>query len=142
MMVAEQEPRSVGRAVATSPLTSTSIDWVKPWIISRIIAGGLLSGIPIVAIAAHVFGLVSQRTSAVLFVAALAGAIVIIAYTPHPIDSLFARGFIVGMAACLVYDGFRLFAVHVLGWLGDFIATMGSWITGDSGTDSTALGYV
>src|SRR4029453_11023279 len=116
--------------------------WLKPWIIARIIVVGLLSGIPIVAIAAHVLGLISQRTSAVLFVAALAGGILIIAYSPHPIDAVFARGFVVGMAACLVYDGFRLFAVHVLGWLGDFIATMGSWITGGSGTDSTALGYV
>ena len=47
------------------------------------------------------------------------------------------------MVACLVYDGFRLFAVYVLGWMGDFIPTMGTWITGDSNHGTGALvGYI
>jgi hypothetical protein len=44
------------------------------------------------------------------------------------------------MVACLVYDAFRPFAVHVLGWMGDFIPVMGTWVTGDP--DKTACAVV
>jgi hypothetical protein len=47
------------------------------------------------------------------------------------------------MVACIVYDGARLFAVHVLGLMGDFIPVMGSWVTGEPDTTgSAAVGYV
>ena len=53
------------------------------------------------------------------------------------------RGLIAGMVACIVYDGARLFAVHVLGLMGDFIPVMGSWVTGEPDTTgSAAVGYI
>jgi len=45
--------------------------------------------------------------------------------------------------ACIVYDAARLFAVHVLGLMGDFILVMGSFVTGEPDTaGSAAVGYV
>jgi hypothetical protein len=53
------------------------------------------------------------------------------------------RGLIAGMVACIVYDGARLFAVHVLGLMGDFIPVMGSFVTGEPDTaGSAAVGYI
>jgi hypothetical protein len=53
------------------------------------------------------------------------------------------RGLISGMVACIVYDGARLFAVHVLGLMGDFIPVMGSFVTGEPDTaGAAAIGYV
>jgi hypothetical protein len=58
-------------------------------------------------------------------------------------DAMVGRGLIAGMVACIVYDGVRLFAVHVLGLMGDFIPVMGSWVTGEPDTTgSAAVGYV
>jgi hypothetical protein len=47
------------------------------------------------------------------------------------------------MVACIVYDGARLFAVHVLGLMGDFIPVMGAFVTGEPDTaGAAAVGYV
>jgi len=114
------------------------------WIVARIMLALLLSCMPILAISAHVFGLVSERTSALVLVVPLATALAtIVTVSPHRIDGIFGRGLVAGMVACLVYDAFRLFAVHVLGWMGDFIPVMGTWVTGDP--DKTAdpvVGYL
>jgi hypothetical protein len=64
-------------------------------------------------------------------------------FAPHRIDMIVGRGLIAGMVACIVYDGARLFAVQVLGLMGDFIPVMGSWVTGEPDTTgSAAVGYV
>jgi hypothetical protein len=53
------------------------------------------------------------------------------------------RGLIARIVACGFYDAFRLFAVYVMGWMGDFIPRMGTWITGDADPISGAVvGYV
>jgi hypothetical protein len=113
-------------------------------IIARLIAFVLLSALPLLAISAHVFGLVSQRTSATLVIIPLAATLGALAvFVPHPTDRIIGRGVIGGMVACLVYDAFRLFTVYVLGWMGDFIPAMGTWITGDSDTGAGAVvGYI
>ena len=77
----------------------------------------------------------------VIALCAVLGAI--ITFAPHRIDMIVGRGLIAGMVACIVYDGARLFAVHVLGLMGDFIPVMGSWVTGEPDTaGSAAVGYV
>jgi hypothetical protein len=103
----------------------------------------LLASMPILGISVDVFGLVSQDISWVVIVAmtAVLGAIVV--FVPHRIDVIVGRGLIAGMVACIVYDGARLFAVHVLGLMGDFIPVMGAWVTGEPDTaGSAAVGYV
>jgi hypothetical protein len=111
---------------------------------ARMILFLLLSSLPILEISADVFGLVSQRTSGMVLLLPLAAILaVVITFFPHATDSIIARGLVAGMVACLVYDGFRLFAVYVLGSMGDFIPTMGTWITGDANTGTGALvGYI
>jgi hypothetical protein len=62
---------------------------------------------------------------------------------PHRTDVILGRGLIAGMVACAVYDAARLFAVHILGWMGDFIPVMGSWITGEKASaGSVMVGYL
>jgi hypothetical protein len=114
------------------------------WIVARIVLALLLSSMPLLAISAHVFGLVSERTTAEAVVLPLAIALAtIVTVSPHRIDGVFGRGLTAGMVACLVYDAFRLFAVHVLGWMGDFIPVMGTWVIGDSNTTAGAVvGYL
>jgi hypothetical protein len=64
-------------------------------------------------------------------------------FAPHRIDIIVGRGLIAGMVATIVYDGARLFAVHVLGLMGDFIPVMGSFVTGEPDTTgAAAVGYV
>jgi hypothetical protein len=112
--------------------------------IARILLALLLFSLPILAISIHVFGLVAERTTAVVVILPLAVALaVVITCAPSRIDAIIVRGLIVGMVACAVYDAFRLTAVYALGWMGDFIPTMGSWVTGDpDGTGNAMVGYV
>jgi hypothetical protein len=100
--------------------------------------------LPILAISIHVFGLVPERTTAVVVILPLAAALAaLITCVPSRIDAIILRGLIVGMVACAAYDAFRLAAVYALGWMGDFIPTMGSWVTGDPhGTGNAVVGYV
>lgn len=104
----------------------------------------LLAAMPILAISVQVFGLVSLHTSAAIVIIPLAAAIVVLAiFAPHPIDRIVGRGLTWGIAACIVYDIFRLDTVYLLGLWGDFIPTMGTWITNDSNTFSGAVvGYL
>jgi hypothetical protein len=113
------------------------------WMLARLMLVLMLSGMPILAISVDVFGVVPQRISAVVMVVTLAVVLAIMTIWPHRTDVILGRALVAGMVACAVYDAFRLFAVHVLGWMGDFIPAMGSWITGDGDTAGSAMvGYV
>lgn len=104
----------------------------------------LLAGLPLLAISAQVFDLVSMNTTAALVVIPLAATVAVLAvFAPDPTDRIFGRGLVWGMAACVVYDIFRLDTVYLLGWWDDFIPTMGTWITGRAETRSGAVvGYL
>ena len=113
------------------------------WEIARVTLVLLLASMPILGISVDVFGLVPQSITsvAVIVLCAVLGALV--TFSPHRIDMIVGRGLIAGMVACIVYDGARLFAVHVLGLMGDFIPVMGSWVTHEPDTaGSAAVGYV
>ncbi|MEO3757967.1 hypothetical protein ABGB19_06720 [Mycobacterium sp. B14F4] len=113
------------------------------WEIARIALVLLLSSMPILGISVDVFGVVSQSTTSVAVIALTAVLATLVAFAPHRTDMIVGRGLIAGMVACIVYDGARLFAVHVLGLMGDFIPVMGSWVTGEPDTaGSAAVGYV
>jgi len=67
------------------------------WIIARMILFLLLSALPLLAISAHVFGVVSQRTCAMLVIIPLAAALtVVVTFAPHSTDGIIARGLIGG----------------------------------------------
>ncbi|WP_133829413.1 hypothetical protein [Actinomycetospora succinea] len=105
----------------------------------------LLAALPLLAISAHVFGLITMNVSAGLLVIPLAAAIVALTVlAPHTGDRVVADGMIWGVVGCAVYDGFRLTTVHVFGWWADFIPTMGTWITGnpDDLTAGAVVGYL
>jgi hypothetical protein len=103
----------------------------------------LLASMPILGISVDVFGLVPQSTTSVVVIALTAVLATFMVFAPHRIDMIVGRGLIAGMVACIVYDGARLFAVQVLGLMGDFIPVMGSWVTGEPDTTgSAAVGYV
>lgn len=119
---------------------------VKPpskWEYARLALVLLLASMPILAISGEVFGLVSQATVTMVTISLVAVLATLIAFAPHRIDMIVGRGLIAGMVACIVYDAARLFAVHVLGLMGDFIIAMGSFVTGEPDTTgSAAVGYV
>lgn len=113
------------------------------WEIARIGLVMLLASMPILAISVEVFGLASQSTITMVTIALVAVLATLVTFAPHRIDMIVGRGLIAGMVACIVYDGARLFAVHVLGLMGDFIPVMGSFVTGEPDTaGSAAVGYV
>ncbi|HET6734708.1 hypothetical protein [Mycobacterium sp.] len=113
------------------------------WEIARMGLVMLLASMPILGISVDVSGLVSQSTTSVAVIALTAVLAALVVFTPHRTDMIVGRGLIAGMVACIVYDGARLFAVHVLGLMGDFIPVMGSFVTGEPDTaGSAAVGYV
>jgi hypothetical protein len=102
----------------------------------------LLAALPLLAISAHVFGLITMNWSAALLVVPLATAIVALSvFAPHPEERVILHGFLWGMLACALYDVFRLDTVYMLGWWADFIPTMGTWIIGN-GASKTAGAWV
>jgi hypothetical protein len=102
----------------------------------------LLAALPLLAISAHVFGLITMNWSAALLVVPLATAIVALSvFAPHPEERVILHGFLWGMLACALYDVFRLDTVYMLGWWADFIPTMGTWIVGH-GASRTAGAWV
>jgi hypothetical protein len=113
------------------------------WEIARIGLVLLLASMPILAISVEVFGLASQSVITMVTIALVAVLATLVTFAPHRIDMIVGRGLIAGMVACIVYDGARLFAVHVLRLMGDFIPVMGSFVTGEPDTaGSAAVGYV
>ncbi|WP_239591405.1 hypothetical protein [Mycolicibacterium tusciae] len=119
---------------------------IKPpskWEYARLGLVLLLASMPILAISGEVFGLLSQSAVTLVTITLVAVLATLIAFAPHRIDMIVGRGLIAGMVACIVYDGARLFAVHVLGLMGDFIPVMGSFVTGEPDTaGSAAVGYI
>jgi hypothetical protein len=102
----------------------------------------LLAALPLLAISAHVFGLITMNWSAALLVVPLATAIVALSiFAPHPEERVILHGFVWGIVACVLYDVFRLDTVYMLGWWADFIPTMGTWIVGN-GASRTAGAWV
>jgi hypothetical protein len=113
------------------------------WEYARLALVLLLASMPILAISVEVFGLLPQSALTMVAITLVAVLATLIAFAPHKIDMIVGRGLIAGMVACIVYDGARLFAVHVLGLMGDFIPVMGSFVTGEPATaGSAAVGYV
>ena len=113
------------------------------WDIARMALILVLASIPILGISVDVSGLVSQGTTSIVVIVLLAVYGTLVVFAPHRTDMIVGRGLIAGMVACIVYDGARLFAVHVLGLMGDFIPVMGSFVTGEPDTTgSAAVGYV
>ena len=111
----------------------------------RIALHVLLAGMPLLAISAHVFGLVPMHLSAALLVIPLTTAVVVLTvFAPHPADRVVGHGLAWGVVACAVYDVFRLDTVLLLDLWGDFIPTMGTWITGRPGDLATGavVGYL
>jgi hypothetical protein len=105
----------------------------------------LLAALPLLAISAHVFGLIKMQYSAGILVIPLATAIVAMTVlSPHGGDRVVASGMWWGIVGCAIYDGFRLTTVHLFHWWADFIPTMGTWITGDPDdlTSGAVVGYL
>jgi hypothetical protein len=137
--------------IAVKPLPSAIADRIprtvgqRPtkWAIARVGLILLLAAIPILGISVDVSGLVSQSVTSIVLIVLTAVYGTLVVFAPHRTDMIVGRGLIAGMVACIVYDGARLFAVHVLGLMGDFIPVMGSFVTGEPGTTgSAAVGYV
>ncbi len=104
-----------------------------------------LAAVPLLAISAQVFGLLEMRLAlAVVIVPAVIVVVGLALFAPHPSDRVVTAGLVWGVVACVLYDLFRLDTVYVLGWWGDFIPTMGSWITGGEpgGWDGAVAGYL
>lgn len=105
----------------------------------------LLAALPLLAISAHVFGLVPMQLSAALLVIPLATTLAVLTvFDPHPGDRVIAHGLAWGVVACATYDVFRLDTVYMLGLWGDFIPTMGTWIIGrpDDLAGGAVVGYL
>jgi hypothetical protein len=124
-------------------LSKAAVTPPTKWEYARIALVLLLASMPILAISVEVFGLLPQSGITLVTISLVALLATLIAFAPHRIDMIVGRGLIAGMVACIVYDAARLFAVHVLGLMGDFIPVMGSFVTGEPDTaGSAAVGYV
>jgi hypothetical protein len=89
----------------------------------------VLAALPLLSITAHVAGLVPMHVSAGLVVIPAALVLLVLGiFVPMPEDRLALEGLRWGILATAVYDVFRLDTVAFLGWWGDFIPTMGTWL--------------
>ena len=89
----------------------------------------LLAALPLLAISAQVFGIVDMNISAGLLVLPLTAIMVAVSLLrPLSSDRIVVAGMAWGLLATVVYDGFRLDTVYLMGWWGDFIPTMGTWL--------------
>ena len=149
-------PRAVTTAPSLTPRALTTVAALAPhagareqssaqtWNVARIGLHLALAGLPLLAISAQVFGLVSMNTTAALVIIPLAATLAVLAvFAPHPTDRIVGHGLVSGIVACVVYDIFRLDTVYLLGWWDDFIPTMGTWITDGTETRGGAVvGYL
>jgi hypothetical protein len=102
----------------------------------------VLAALPLLSITAHVAGLVPMHVTAGLVVIPTALVLVVLGiFVPVPEDRLVLEGLRWGILATAVYDVFRLDTVAFLGWWGDFIPTMGTWLI-DVDPSSRVLGGV
>jgi hypothetical protein len=108
----------------------------------RVAVHVVLAALPLLSITAHVAGLVPMHLSAGLVILPTALVLVVLAiFAPMPEDRLVLEGLRWGILATAVYDVFRLDTVALLGWWGDFIPTMGTWLI-DVDPSSRVLGGV
>jgi hypothetical protein len=108
----------------------------------RVAVHVVLAALPLLSITAHVAGLVPMHLSAGVVILPTALVLVVLAiFVPMPEDRLVLEGLRWGILATLVYDVFRLDTVALLGWWGDFIPTMGTWLI-DVDPSSRVLGGV
>ena len=102
----------------------------------------VLAALPLLSITAHVAGLVPMHVMAGLVVIPTALVLLVLGiFIPMPEDRLVLEGLRWGILATAVYDVFRLDTVAFLGWWGDFIPTMGTWLI-DVDPSSRVLGGV
>ncbi|TCK20427.1 hypothetical protein EV378_4386 [Pseudonocardia endophytica] len=104
-----------------------------------------LAALPLLAISAQVFGVMEMRTAlAWLIVPAVIVVACLAMFAPHPVDRVLTAGLVWGVVGCVLYDLFRLDTVYVLGWWGDFIPSMGSWVSGGTpgAWDGALVGYL
>ena len=95
----------------------------------RIAVHVVLAALPLLSITAHVAGLVPMHVTAGLVVIPTALVLLVLGiFLPTPEDRLVLEGLRWGILATAVYDVFRLDTVAFLGWWGDFIPTMGTWL--------------
>lgn len=95
----------------------------------RVAVHVVLAALPLLSITAHVAGLVPMHVSAGLVVIPTALVLLVLGiFAPMPEDRLVVEGLRWGILATAVYDVFRLDTVAFLGWWGDFIPTMGTWL--------------
>ena len=108
----------------------------------RVVVHLVLAALPLLSITAHVAGLVPMHVTAGLIVIPTALVLVVLGiFVPMPEDRLVIEGLRWGILATAVYDVFRLDTVAFLGWWGDFIPTMGTWLI-DVDPSSRVLGGV
>jgi hypothetical protein len=87
----------------------------------------------LLAVSAEVFGVVSLRTVASVFLLPMLGILaVLVVFKPDRIDRTALVGFTWGLVACAGYDCFRLPSVYVFHLWGDFFGTIGGWAAGPS----------
>jgi hypothetical protein len=102
----------------------------------------VLAALPLLSITAHVAGLIPMHVTAGLIVIPTALVLLVLGiFAPMPEDRLVLEGLRWGILATAVYDVFRLDTVAFLGWWGDFIPTMGTWLI-DVEPSSRVLGGV
>ncbi|GAA4885883.1 hypothetical protein [Actinomycetospora straminea] len=102
----------------------------------------VVAALPLLAISAHVFGLAPMNVTGGLFVVPLTLLVLVLGvFAPVGEDRIVLTGAGWGVVATLVYDAVRLDTVYLLGWWGDFIPTVGTWILGDTG-GATATGAI
>ncbi|GAA4746048.1 hypothetical protein [Actinomycetospora chibensis] len=91
----------------------------------------LVAALPLLAILAHVFGIAPMNVTAGLLVVPLTLVTLLLGvFSPAGEERLLLAGAMWGVLATLVYDAVRLDTVYLLGWWGDFIPRVGTWILG------------
>ena len=90
-----------------------------------------MAALPLLAISAHVFGIAPMNVTAGLLVVPLTLVTLLLGvFSPSGEERLLLSGAMWGVLATLVYDAVRLDTVYLLGWWGDFIPRVGTWILG------------
>jgi hypothetical protein len=101
----------------------------------------LVAAIPVLAISAHVFWLVSLQTIGLfVLVPLLEALLVLVIARPDRSDRLILAGFLWGLIACAGYDAFRLPTIYIFHLWKDFFGAVGAWAVGDQ--SNFLVGYM
>ncbi len=112
----------------------------KAWL-ARVNVHLAVASVPVLAISAHVFWLVSLRTVALFILLPLVAALAIcVVARPDRSDRVVLAGFMWGLVACAGYDALRLPTVYAAHWWTDFFPAVGGWAVG--GNSSFLVGYL